>query len=255
MYFDTHVHLNNPRLLSRLPKVLADAKRAKVTRMLVVGYDHETNEEAIRLSEAHDELYAAIGYHPVGVEKRTEEDFVRLAKMLSHPKVVALGECGLDHYHDKDHKQEQASAFERHIALAKASALPLVVHMRDAARDTLAILKKHAPVHGVMHCYSGSVEMSADFIDIGMHISLGGPLTFLNAKTPKAVAEAVPLDKLLIETDAPYLAPHPHRGKMNHPALVVLVAEALSRIKDIPLESVAEKTTENAMKLFFQKEL
>lgn len=254
MFIDTHVHLNNPKLYKELDHYIAKAKAENVNVMIVIGYDHETNQKAIEIAEKYPFIYASIGYHPTIAKDILEKDFTLLEKLLKHPKVVAIGECGLDFYWDKHHVNEQISVFNKQIELSKQYQLPIVIHMRDATEKTYLTLKDNTPDKGIMHCYSGSKEMAIKFIDLGLHISLGGPVTFLNAKTPKEVAEVVPLDNLLIETDAPYLAPHPYRGKQNDSSYLPLIAQAIADIKGIPIETVALKTTENAVKLFNLKE-
>ncbi len=251
---DTHVHLNNPKLHGRLDEVIENARKVGVEAMIVVGYDRATNHKALSIAHEHSCIYATVGIHPTDAQKTTDADLKALEKLLDDPRVVAVGECGLDYYWDKEHKDDQKRVFEHQIRLAKARDLPVVVHMRDATEDTYETLKKHAPLKGVMHCYSGSAEMAMRFVDLGLYISLGGPVTFLNAKTPKEVAKLVPLEKLLIETDAPYLSPHPFRGKTNEPARVKLVAESLADLKSLPLDTVAQATTKNARALFGLKE-
>ena len=169
---------------------------------------------------------------------------------FSHPKVIGLGECGLDFYWDKEHINEQIELFHWHIKKSIEFDLPLIIHMRDATEATFNVLKEYNKLKGIMHCYSGSAEMAPLFLELGLHISLGGPVTFKNAKVPKEVAKIVPLDKLLIETDSPYLSPHPFRGKTNEPMRVKLVAEEIARLRELPYEKIAEVTTKNAIQLF-----
>ncbi len=254
MFIDTHVHLNNPKLYQKLDHYITKAFDQNVQALIVIGYDHETNQKALEIADKHDHIYASIGYHPTIAKDLTAADFELLERLLTHPKVVAIGECGLDFYWDKDHENEQIHVFKKHIELAQKRALPIVVHMRDATEKTYLTLKESAPLKGIMHCYSGSKEMADKFIALGLHISLGGPVTFKNAKTPKDVAKIVPLDKLLIETDAPYLAPHPYRGKQNDSSLLPLIAQAIAEIKQVSLETIANHTTANAIKLFNLKE-
>ncbi len=254
MLIDTHVHLNNPKLYERLDAIVKNATDAGVEAMIVVGYDRKTNRRALEIADRYPFVYASVGIHPTEAKHTSDADLDQLISMLENPRVVAVGECGLDYHWDKDHKDAQIRVFTQQIELAKARDLPIVVHMREATEATYDTLKKHAPIKGVMHCYSGSAEMVERFLDLGMHISLGGPITFLNAKTPKDVARAVPLERLLIETDAPYLSPHPFRGKMNEPARVTLVAESLAKEKGLPLATIAQATTKNARALFGLKE-
>jgi len=250
MLVDTHVHLNNEQLYEELENVLTRAREKGVERFLVVGFDALTNTRAIEIAKEYPFIRATAGLHPGVAPEVTEADFAALEETLSHPEIRAVGECGLDYYRGKEHKKQQLEVFERQILFAKKKDLPLVIHMRDAAGDTYRLLERHAPIKGVMHCYSGSREMMEPFLSLGLHISLGGPVTFKNAKTPKEVAQSVPLDKLLVETDAPFLAPHPHRGKRNEPSLLPLIAKAIAEIKGMEYEEIAHTTTMNANDLF-----
>ncbi|QPC47966.1 TatD family hydrolase [Mangrovibacillus cuniculi] len=252
MLFDTHVHLNAEQFDEDLEEVLGRAREVGVDRMVVVGFDRPTIEKALYLIETYDELYAAVGWHPVDAIDCTEEDLAWIESLASHPKVVAIGEMGLDYHWDKSPKERQKQIFRKQIQLAKKVKLPIIIHNRDATADVVQILKEEnaAEVGGIMHCYGGSVETAIECIEMNFYISLGGPVTFKNAKKPKEVAEQIPLEKLLIETDCPYLAPHPHRGKRNEPSYVSLVAEQIAELKGITVEEVAEVTTKNAKKLF-----
>lgn len=252
MLFDTHVHLNAEQFEEDLEEVLGRAREVGVERMVVVGFDRPTIEKALQLIETYDELYAAVGWHPVDAVDCTEEDLNWIESLASHPKVVAIGEMGLDYHWEKSPKEIQKEIFRKQIQLAKKVKLPIVIHNRDATADVVQILKEEnaAEVGGIMHCYGGSVETALECIEMNFYISLGGPVTFKNAKKPKEVAEQIPLDKLLIETDCPYLAPHPNRGKRNEPSYVSLVAEQIAELKGITVAEVAEVTTQNAKKLF-----
>jgi len=252
MLFDSHVHLNDDRLYPIHDQVIQRAIDAGVGFFVCIGYDAASSFKAIELAEKYPEVYAAIGFHPENAQQIVESDFAWLEANLSHEKVVAVGEIGLDYYWDKTFVEKQKAVFTRQIEIASFHDLPIVVHMRDASGDTLDLIKKHKPkaLEGVMHCYSGSVESMRDFLALGLKISLAGPVTFKNAKTPKAVAEAIDIDDLLIETDAPYLTPHPYRGKMNEPKYLPETAKAIASIKGMDFETIAQKTTANAMKLF-----
>ncbi|MDP4161534.1 MAG: TatD family hydrolase [Bacillota bacterium] len=252
MLFDTHVHLNAEQYSEDLEEVIERAKSEGVSEMVVVGFDRPTIERAMELTEAYDFIYACIGWHPVDAIDMTDQDLLWIEELSAHPKVVAIGEMGLDYYWDKSPKEVQKEVFRRQIRLAKKVKLPIVIHNRDATADIVQILKeeKAEEVGGIMHCFSGSVEIAKECVKMNFFISLGGPVTFKNAKAPKEVAAEIPLEKLLIETDCPYLTPHPHRGKRNEPAFVKLVAEQIAEIKGLTLENVAEATTKNAEKLF-----
>mgnify|MGYP000893273638 CR=1 FL=1 len=250
MLIDTHVHLNSTEFKDNVDEVINRALDQDVNIMIVVGFDHKTNLKAIELAERYPFLYATVGYHPTEAKTITEQDFVLLQEQLQHKKVVGIGECGLDFYWDKEHVTEQVQVFKRHIELSLELDKPLVIHMRDASEATFNVLKEYKGLKGIMHSYSGSAEMVSQFIELGLLISLGGPVTFKNGHKPKQVALVVPLDKLLIETDSPYLSPHPFRGKTNEPARVTLVAEEIAKIKQVSFEKIAQETTNNALHLF-----
>ncbi|MBS4221109.1 TatD family hydrolase [Bacillus sp. FJAT-49711] len=252
MLFDTHVHLNDDQYAEDLDEVIARAKNAGVEYMVVVGFDRKTIQKALEIIDEHKFLYASVGWHPVDAIDMTEEDLIWLEEVAAHPKVVALGEMGLDYHWDKSPKEIQKDVFRKQIRLAKKINMPIIIHNRDATQDIIEILKEeHAEeVGGIMHCFSGSAEVAKQCLDLNFYISLGGPVTFKNAKKPKEVAIQVPLDRLLIETDCPYLAPHPYRGKRNEPSYVRLVAEQIADLKSLSLEEVAQITTANAKKVF-----
>ncbi|WP_432362900.1 TatD family hydrolase [Sporosarcina sp. UB5] len=252
MYIDTHVHLNAHQYEEDVKEVIQRAIDAGVNKMVVVGFDRVTIEKAMELVEQYPFIYAVVGWHPVDAIDCTDEDLEWIESLAAHPKVVGIGETGLDYYWDKSPKEVQQELFRKQIRLAQKVNLPVIIHNRDATGDVVRILKEEDAqlTGGIMHCYGGSVETAKECINMNFLISLGGPVTFKNAKMPKQVATDISLDHLLIETDAPYLAPHPHRGKRNEPALVTLVAEEIARLKDIPVEEVAKRTTENALKIF-----
>lgn len=252
MLFDTHVHLNASQFDEDREDVIKRAQDAGVEYMVVVGFDRETIPLAIEIAEAHPNIYAAVGWHPVDAIDMEDEDLTWLEELSSHPKVVALGEMGLDYHWDKSPADVQKEVFRKQIHLAKKVNLPIIIHNREATQDIVDLLKEEqaADVGGIMHCFSGSVEVAKECIDMNFYISLGGPVTFKNAKRPKEVAEAIPMERLLVETDCPFLAPHPNRGKRNEPSYVTLVAEKVAEIKGISVEEVSQETTKNAFKLF-----
>ena len=252
MLFDTHVHLNAEQFEEDLAEVIERAQEAGVLNMLVVGFDRPTITRAMELVEQYDFLYAAVGWHPVDAIDMTDADLDWIESLTAHPKVVAIGEMGLDYHWDKSPKDIQMEVFRRQIQLAKKVKLPIIIHNREATADIVSILQEEgaAEVGGIMHCFSGSVETAKVCLDMNFYISLGGPVTFKNAKKPKEVAAEVPLNRLLIETDCPYLAPHPYRGKRNEPAYVKLVAEQIADIKQVSVEEVSRITSENAKKIF-----
>lgn len=252
MLFDTHVHLNDKKYEEDLVEVITRAQDEGVSKMLVVGYDARTNKLAIELADKYDFIYAAVGWHPVDAIYLTDELFAQLEEQVNHPKVVAIGECGLDYHWDTSPHDVQKEVFIRQIRLAQLINKPLIIHTRESINDTLDILKTYQAdkVGGVMHCYSGSVEMAREFIKLNFKISLAGPVTFTNGRKPQSVAKEIPLEDLLIETDAPYLTPHPNRGKRNEPLYVSLVAKKIAELKEITYQEVCEQTMKNACKLF-----
>ncbi|ANU26870.1 TatD family hydrolase [Planococcus versutus] len=252
MFIDTHVHLNADQYDEDLVEVIERARENHVEKMVVIGFDQKTIERAIQLAETYEFIFAVVGWHPVDAIDCTEEDLEWIEELAAHPKVVGIGETGLDYHWDKSPKEIQKEIFRKQIRLAKKVKLPIIIHNREATEDVLEILKEEnaEEVGGVMHCFGGSVETAHECIKLNFMISLGGPVTFKNAKKPKEIAELISLDYLMIETDAPYLAPHPYRGKRNEPSYVPLVAEEIARLKNISVEAVAKATTENAEKFY-----
>lgn len=252
MLFDTHAHLNDEQYAEDVEQVIEHARDVGVSNLVVVGFDDITIPKAIELAQTYDFIYAAVGWHPVDAIDMKEEHLQWIEQLAAYPKVVALGEMGLDYHWDKSPKEVQQEVFRKQIRLARKVKLPIIIHTRDAMEDTITILKEeHAEeVGGIMHCFSGSVETAKICVDMNFLISLGGPVTFKNAKKPKEVAAEIPIENLLIETDCPYLAPHPYRGKRNEPAYVKLVAEEIALLKGLTYEEVASITTENAKNFF-----
>ncbi|MGG2945061.1 TatD family hydrolase [Bacillus safensis] len=252
MLFDTHAHLNAEQYNEDLEQVIERAKSEKVEKIVVVGFDRPTITRAMELIEEYDFIYAAIGWHPVDAIDMTDEDLAWIKDLSQHEKVVAIGEMGLDYYWDKSPKDVQKEVFRRQIALAKEVKLPIVIHNRDATEDVVTILKEEgaAEVGGIMHCFTGSLETAKACMEMNFYISFGGPVTFKNAKKPKEVVKEIPSDKLLIETDCPYLTPVPFRGKRNEPSYVKYIAEQIAELREISFEELAELTTINAKKVF-----
>ncbi len=252
MLIDSHVHLNDEVLYPRIDEILTDAIKAGVGFFVCIGYDLPSSALAIEIASRYEHVFAAIGFHPSEAQNVKETDYLWLEENIKHEKVVALGEVGLDYYWDKSFVQAQKNAFQRQIEIANKAEIPLIIHMRDSISDTFEMLKKYKKLtlKGVMHCYSGSVESMQDFLGLNMKISLAGPVTFKNAKTPKAVAKAIRLEDLLIETDAPYLAPVPFRGKTNEPKFLGIIAKEIAAIKNVELELVEAITSRNAIDLF-----
>ncbi|MFD1172874.1 TatD family hydrolase [Oceanobacillus picturae] len=252
MLFDTHVHLNARQFMEDREETIQRAFDAEVKYMVVVGFDSETIPLAIEIAEQYDTIYAAVGWHPVDAIDMTEDHLKWIEELSAHPKVVAIGEMGLDYHWDKSPKDIQKEVFRKQIKLAKKVQLPIIIHNREATEDIIEILQEEdaQAVGGIMHCYNDSVEYVQTCLDMNFYISLGGPVTFKNAPLPKEVAVQVPGDRLLVETDAPFLAPHPNRGKRNEPAYVKLVAEEIADLRGVSLEELSKLTTQNAFSLF-----
>lgn len=250
--FDTHTHLDAPQFDEDREEVIQRALDAGVSRMINVGFNRETIPSTMKLAETFDFIYAAVGWHPQDAIFMQEGDLDWIASLCSHEKVVAIGEIGLDYYWDTSPKDVQHRVLRQQIGLARELNMPIVIHNRDAHEDIVKILReeKASEVGGVMHSYSGSWETAKMCLDMGFHLSFGGPITFKNARQPKEVLEQVPMDRLLIETDSPYLTPHPYRGKRNESANVRLVAEAAAQIKGVDIEEIAQITTRNALERF-----
>ncbi|WFA92249.1 TatD family hydrolase [Bacillus subtilis] len=252
MLFDTHAHLNAEQYDTDLEEVIERAKAEKVERIVVVGFDRPTITRAMEMIEEYDFIYAAIGWHPVDAIDMTEEDLAWIKELSAHEKVVAIGEMGLDYHWDKSPKDIQKEVFRKQIALAKEVNLPIIIHNRDATEDVVTILKEEGAeaVGGIMHCFTGSAEVARECMKMNFYLSFGGPVTFKNSKKPKEVVKEIPNDRLLIETDCPFLTPHPFRGKRNEPSYVKYVAEQIAELKEMTFEEIASITTENAKRLF-----
>lgn len=253
MIFDTHCHLNDPQLIDRVEEVIESAKKVGVIRFLVVGWDKDSSFAAVKLAEKYEEIYAAIGFHPCNIFDVSEKDYQDTMNLVSHPKVVAIGEIGLDYHWNKsvEERDLQKLYFIKQIKFANEHQKPITIHNRDAFEDCLKILDENRPVYGgVMHCYSGSVESLNKVIDLGLMIGIGGTLTFTNAKKPKEVCEEAPLDKIVVETDSPYLAPHPLRGTINEPKNIALVVDEIARIKNLSKKHILDVLYENSCKVF-----
>ena len=250
---DTHCHLNDEALYKDLDSVIFRARQAGVEKMVVVGWDEASSKLAIEIAEQYDFIYAVIGFHPENVFDIDDKILYDTLKLYKHPKVVGIGEIGLD-YHwtkDPDKREIQKEYFIKQIKFANEAGLPISIHSREAFADTLEILKQYPPLHsGVMHCYSGSAENIQDIINLNLYIGLDGPVTFTNAKTPKEVAAEVPLEKLVVETDCPYLSPHPLRGTVNEPANICLVIDAIADLKQMSKKHLLEIVYDNSCRLF-----
>lgn len=252
MIVDTHAHLSDSRLASELEHWLQAARAANVTQIVNVGADLQSSRVAVEQAAGNRELFAAVGVHPHEAKDWNTQMEADLIALAQRPKVCAYGEIGLDYYYDHSPRDTQKEVFSAQLHIAKQLGLPVIVHDRDAHQDVLTILEQHAPfvAGGVMHCYSGSAEMVADFVRLGFYISFAGPITFRNAKKPALAALQVPDDRLLVETDCPYLSPEPYRGKLNHPARVTIVLQRLAELRGVEFAVLAQQTTANAKSLF-----
>ncbi|MFB5763031.1 TatD family hydrolase [Paenibacillus medicaginis] len=251
--FDTHTHLDSPSFNEDREQIISNAVEAGVTRMVNVGFNRETIPSTMELAETYDFIYAAVGWHPVDAITMQDGDLEWIASLCKHEKVVAIGEIGLDYHWDTSPKDVQQRVLRQQIGLARELGMPIVIHNRDAHEDIVKILReeKAHEVGGIMHSFSGSWEIAKLCLNMEFHLSFGGPITFKNARQPKEVLAQVPLDRLLIETDSPYLTPHPFRGKRNESAYVRLVAEAAAQIKGISVEELAAITTKNGLERFY----
>ena len=251
MYFDTHVHLNSEQY-ENVEEIINRALDSKVNKMIVIGYDLETSIKAIEIASKYNFIYAAVGIHPSEIKKMKENDLISLENLLTNSKVVALGEIGLDYYWDKDNKEEQKEIFIEQLKLANKYNLPIIIHSREAAQDTYEVLKENKKYYekGIMHCYSYSLDLAKEFIKLDLLLAFGGALTFLNAKQNKEVVKEIDIKHLLIETDAPYLTPHPFRGKRNEPKYINLVVKEMANLKNMSEEEVASITYNNACNIF-----
>ena len=251
MLVDSHCHLDFPDLASRLPDVLQRMQDNDVGCALCIGVNLEDFPQVLALAGRDERLYATVGVHPDYTDVE-EPDAEQLARLAAHPKVVAIGETGLDYYWHKDKPEWQRARFRQHIRAALQTGKPLVVHTRDSAVDTLRLLREEGgqAVGGVMHCFTENWETASEALDLGFHLSFSGIVTFKNASVVKEVATRCPLDRLLVETDSPYLAPVPYRGKPNQPAYVRHVAEEIARLRDMPLVDLCRATTDNFFNLF-----
>ena len=249
--FDTHAHLDDERFDEDREQIIEQIKQDGISLIVNPGADMKSSRAAIKLAEKYDFIYAAVGIHPHDVKDITEADLIELEQMAKHEKVVAIGEIGLDYYYDNSPRELQMEYFIKQIELANKLSLPIIIHSRDASMETYEILKEHKKDIGcVLHCFSQSLEMAELYLKIGCHLSFAGPLTFKKSSKLKEVARNIPLDKIFIETDSPYLTPEPYRGRRNDPSKVRYVAEELSKLRAISVDKIAETTMNNAIEFF-----
>jgi TatD DNase family protein len=250
---DSHCHLNYEGLADRQEEVLAAARARGVQGFLNISTRQKEWGEVVGAAERHPDVWASIGVHPHEADAHPDLGAAALVEAAAHPRVIAIGECGLDYYYDKSDRAAQRERFGAHIEAARLTGLPLVVHTRDAEDDTAEILTREVGkggVSGVLHCFTGSAELARTALDLGFYISISGIVTFKNAKDLQEVAKTVPQDRLLVETDSPFLAPVPHRGQTCEPAFVADTAAFLSDLRDEPLDELAAATTSNFFRLF-----
>ena len=252
--FETHAHYEDVKFDSDREELLASLPKQNIEYVINVGSNLETTNKSIELAKQYDYIYAAIGVHPSDVEELDESSYDVLEKAAKFEKTVAIGEIGLDYYWDKEPavQAKQREWFKRQMLLAKQHNLPVIIHSRDAAEDTMRVMKevKAEEIPGVIHCYSYSVEMAKEFVKMGYYIGIGGVVTFKNAKKLKEVAAEIPLERILLETDCPYMAPEPHRGERNSSLYLPYVVEKLAEIRNISKEEIISTTNQNARKLF-----
>ena len=251
MLVDSHAHIDDERFDADRDEVVARALAAGVSLILNVGADMGSSARSVALAEKYSGIYAAVGMHPHDAKDMRETDYTQLEQWTKHPRVVAIGEIGLDYHYDLSPRPLQKEVFLRQLDLARKTGKPFIIHEREAHADTLEIIRSAARgLKGVFHCFSGSVETAREYLKMGFYISVAGPVTFSKSGKTKEVAKFVPLDRLLVETDSPYLTPQPHRGHRNEPAYVRLVAEEIASLRNLPLEEVAAATTANVRRLF-----
>lgn len=247
MIIDTHCHLSDKAYQDNISEVIKRAKNMGVVQMIVIGTNSKDNKMAVEIAEKYN-LYAAVGVHPSDADTEKVEDII---KYLNHPRVVAIGECGIDLYWRQDNLEKQIEVFKDQIELAIKYDLPLVIHNRESIDEIIKVLKPYkGKVRGVFHCFTYGKKQAEAILDLGFHLGLGGVLTFKNAKELQETAKDLPLDKLILETDSPYLTPTPHRGKTNEPGYTKYVCEKLADLRNEEFGTIADATTKNAIKLF-----
>jgi TatD DNase family protein len=250
---DSHCHLNYAGLAERQEEVLANARARGISGFLNISTRQKEWNDVIGAAERNDDVWATVGVHPHEADAHPDLGAAALVEATDHPRVIAIGECGLDYYYDKSDRAAQRERFQAHIDAARATGLPLVLHTRDAEDDTAEILIREVGkggVTGVLHCFTGSADLARKALNLGFYISISGIVTFKNAQDLQETAKTIPSDRLLVETDAPFLAPVPHRGKIGEPAFVADTAAFLAALRDEPLEQLAEATTSNFFRLF-----
>jgi TatD DNase family protein len=254
MLIDSHAHIQGKEYAGEVEAVIARAREAGVEKIIAVGGagDMSSNTEAIALAKTFPDIYATVGMHPHDAKDVGADELKELKELAAAPKVIAVGETGLDYFYDHSPREVQRRVFTQFIQMARETALPIVVHERDAANDAAQLLRGEGEgkIRGVIHCFTGNYEAACAYLDLGFYISFTGIITFKNAEPLRDVVRRVPLDRMLVETDSPYLTPVPYRGRRNEPAYVRYVAEAVAKISGVSLEEVARLTTQNVQELF-----
>ena len=248
MFIDVHCHLDS-NYYNDIDKVINNAKKNNVNKLIYNGCNKKSNKEVIKLINKYDSVYGAVGYHPTELDDVNEKDYELLESLLNNKKIVAIGEIGLDYHYPDTNKEKQKYAFRRQLELAEKHNIPVIVHSRNAIQDTFDIMSEYN-INGVIHCFSGSVEMAKEFIKKGFLISVGGIITFKNAKNIIEVIKNIDLSYILLETDSPYLTPEPFRKEQNEPMYIPIIASKIADILNVSVEEVSSKTTENAKRLF-----
>ena len=249
--FDSHAHYNDEKFEEDREEILKEIYRSGVTKLVNAGYSLESSKSTIQIANSHDFIYSTVGISPNDIADYKKEDLKEIENLAKSPKVVAIGEIGLDYYWNKENKEIQKEMFKKQIELANKYNLPIVIHTREAVMDTIDMLKKHeVNKKGIFHCCPLNQELVKEAFKLGFYISFAGPITFKNSKNAKDVVSMVPLDRILIETDSPYLAPEPKRGTRNDSRNVKLVAKKVAEFKNLTLEEVAKATYDNALKIF-----
>lgn len=251
MLFDSHAHIDDKRFKDDREETIARAAAAGLVGILNAGADMFSSARAVELAQKHPTVWASVGIHPHDAKDAREEDYDKMRAWCALPKVVAVGEIGLDYHYDLSPREVQRAVFVRQLALAREVGKPVIIHNREAHADTLAIVREEGKgLTGVFHCFSGSVETAREVLKLGFYLSVAGPVTFQNAQKLHEVVRAVPFDRLLIETDSPYLTPEPYRGRRNEPAYVKHVAGKVAELRGMDVEALAAATTENTKRLF-----
>lgn len=250
MYFDSHAHYNDERFDEQRDTLLTDIKESEAYRIVNVGSDIPSSAASLALADKYDFIYAAAGVHPNNTDSMSDAKISELEKFLEHPRAVALGEIGLDYHYPEPDSNTQKKWFIRQMELARKLNMPVIIHNRESHADCMDIIRAFPDVTGVVHCYSGSAEMAKELLKLGYYISFTGVITFKNARKSHEVISMMPLDRIMIETDCPYLAPEPYRGKLNHSGYVFRVAETIAQLRNIPVEDIARITYDNALEFY-----